>query len=181
VNRPHDIVGERLVLRLVSPEALAATVEADLAAVARLVGLTLPPDWAEVAPLAKRRLAQIETDAEYLPWSIRAIALRETGDVVGYANFHDRLGAEYLKAHAPSAVELGYEIFAAHRLKGYGGETVRMLIKWASERGADGFVFSISPGNAASLKLVARLGAVKVGSHIDEEDGPEDVYLLKSG
>jgi hypothetical protein len=54
-----------------------------------------------------------------------------------------------------------------------------MLIDWAKPRGADAFVFSVSPRNIASRALIARRGAVTVGSHIDEEDGLEDIYLLK--
>lgn len=174
----EDIIGDRLILRHVPPAALAATIAGDLAAVSRLTGLEVPPDWAELAPLAARRLRQIEQDPSYLPWSIRAITLRSETKAVGYANFHEPPGPEGLRVYSPKAVELGYQIFAHHRRRGFGSETVRMLMRWAKERGADGFVFSISPGNTASLALVARLGAVKVGSHIDEEDGPEDVYLL---
>jgi len=173
-----DIIGERLFLRHVPPEALTATVAGNLGEVSRLIGLSVPSEWTEVAPLALRRIKQIEDDPAYLPWSIRAMALNGATEVVGYANFHERPGSQFLQSYSPSAVELGYTIIASHRRRGYGGEAVRILMRWARERGADGFVFSISPGNAASLALVARLGAVKVGSHIDEEDGPEDVYLL---
>ncbi len=39
------------------------------------------------------------------------------------------------------------------------------------------FVASISPDNAASQALIARLGFTQVGQVLDDEDGPEDVYL----
>lgn len=175
----EDITGERLILRHVPPLGLAATIAGDMAEVSRLIGLDVPAEWSELVPLARRRIAQIETDPSYLPWSIRAVALRDTQEVVGYANFHEAPGPEYLRHHASMAVELGYTIFVGHRRRGYGGEAVRLLIRWAKARGADGFVFSVSPGNVPSLALVTRLGAVKVGAHIDEEDGPEDEYLLK--
>jgi RimJ/RimL family protein N-acetyltransferase len=174
-----DILSNRLILRLISAAALRATVEGDVAAVARLTGLGVPAGWREIAPLAKRRLLQLELDPDYLPWSIRAIAVRETKDVVGYGNFHAAPGAEDLKAYAPRAVELGYTVLGAYRRQGFGSEAVRMLIDWAKARGADAFVFSVSPRNIASRALIARLGAVKVGSHIDEEDGLEDIYLVK--
>jgi RimJ/RimL family protein N-acetyltransferase len=180
MRRLADIVGGRLILRLMSPEALRATAECDVDAVSKLTGLKIPPDWSEVAPLAERRLKQIDADPRYLPWSIRAIVLRDTEDVAGYINFHAPAGSQDLKPHGPGAVELGYTVIARHRRRGIASEAVRMVIAWAKERGADAFVFSISPVNIASLALARRLGAVKVGSHVDEEDGPEDVYLLKS-
>jgi ribosomal-protein-alanine N-acetyltransferase len=180
VSAYDDIVGGRLMLRLIPPAALQKTVEGDIAAVAQLTGLSISQEWTEVAPLAKRRLSQLEADPDYLPWSIRALALRDTRHVVGYVNFHAAPGSDEIAHYAPKAVELGYTVNAPHRRRGYGGEAVRLLIAWARTRGADAFVFSISPHNRASLALVARLGAVKVGSHIDEEDGPEDEYLLKT-
>ena len=38
------------------------------------------------------------------------------------------------------------------------------------------FVVSISPDNLPSLGLAAKLGFRKIGSHIDELDGPEDIF-----
>jgi [ribosomal protein S5]-alanine N-acetyltransferase len=179
VSMHDDITGGRLILRLISKTALSATADRNLDAVARLTGLVMPERWSDVAPLAQRRMAQIEADPAYLPWSVRAIALRETKSVVGYVNFHAAPGSDGLKSYAPKAVELGYTVIAEHRRRGYGGEAVRMLIDWAVNRGADGFVFSISLDNTASLALAVRLGAMKVGAQIDDEDGPEDVYLLR--
>jgi hypothetical protein len=51
-------------------------------------------------------------------------------------------------------------------------------MEWARERGAHNFIFSIALGNAASRGLALKLGARKIGVQIDEEDGPEDVFLL---
>jgi RimJ/RimL family protein N-acetyltransferase len=176
----NDIVGGRLTLRLLPRAALEATVEGDIAAVAYLTGVEASRTWSEeVAHLAKRRISQIEKDPNYMPWGIRAIVLRESNNAVGYVNFHAAPGSDELKRYSQNAVELGYTVFGGYRRRGYGGEAVGTMIAWARQQGADAFVFSVSPGNAASLALVARLGAVKVGAHIDEEDGPEDEYLLK--
>jgi RimJ/RimL family protein N-acetyltransferase len=41
------------------------------------------------------------------------------------------------------------------------------------------FVVSIRPDNAASLSLAAQLGFVKIGHHIDEVDGWEDIFELR--
>jgi RimJ/RimL family protein N-acetyltransferase len=175
----EDILTDRLVLRLLSPEALAATEAARIDDAQRLLGLTLPSDWSDVASVARRRLAQLPECPDYLPWSIRAIALKGTNEVVGYVNFHN-VPQFHEMAGREACAEFGYTIFEPYRRQGYIEETVRVLIAWARERGAHHFIFSIAPDNAASQGLAKKLGAHRIGVHIDEEDGPEDVLLLES-
>jgi RimJ/RimL family protein N-acetyltransferase len=122
-------------------------------------------------------LKQLPDCPDYLPWSIRAIALRHTNEAVGYVNFHE-LPQWHELAQRAACAEFGYTVFAGHRRKGYAEETVRALMRWARENGARHFIFSIAPGNAASRGLALKLGARKIGVQIDEEDGPEDVFLL---
>jgi RimJ/RimL family protein N-acetyltransferase len=172
-----DILTRRLVLRLLPPEALQASEAMRIDDAARLLGLVLPADWSDVASVARRRLKQLPDCPRYLPWSIRAIAPRGIKEAVGYANFHD-LPQWHEMAQREACAEFGYTIFARHRRKGYAEETVRALMEWARERGAHNFIFSIAPGNAASRGLALKLGARKIGVQIDEEDGPEDVFLL---
>ena len=38
------------------------------------------------------------------------------------------------------------------------------------------FIVSISPLNAPSLGLAAKFGFRRIGSHLDEVDGPEDIF-----
>lgn len=173
----HDIVTRRLALRLLSQEALQATEAGRIEEAARLLDLELSPDWDEVAPLARRRLAQLSESPDYRPWSIRAIALRATGEAVGYVNFHDMPGPHEM-ARKDACAEFGYTIFEAHRRQGYVEEAVRALMAWARERGARHFIFSVAPDNQASQGFARKLGARKIGVQIDEEDGPEDVFLL---
>jgi RimJ/RimL family protein N-acetyltransferase len=173
----EDIQTERLVLRRLSPEALAATEAMRIDEAQRLLGLTLSADWSDVASVARRRLAQLPDCPDYLPWSIRAIALKGTNETVGYVNFHD-VPQWHEMARRKASVEFGYTIFEPYRRRGYIEETVRAMIAWARERGAHHFIFSIAPDNAASRNLAKKLGAHKIGVQIDEEDGPEDVLLL---
>jgi [ribosomal protein S5]-alanine N-acetyltransferase len=172
-----DIVTERLILRLLLPEALAATEAGRTDDAARLLDLDLPADWGAVGSLADRRLKQLPECPHYLPWSIRAIALRDTHAAVGYVNFHD-VPQWHELAQREACAEFGYTIFEPYRRQGYVEETVRALMHWARERGARHFIFSIAPDNAASQGLAAKLGARKIGMQVDEEDGPEDVFLL---
>jgi ribosomal-protein-alanine N-acetyltransferase len=172
-----DIVTRRLALRLLSPEALEATAAGRINDAARLLGLELRADWFDVASLADLRLRQLPECPDYLPWSIRAITLRDTHEAVGYVNFHN-LPQWHEMAQRDACAEFGYTIFAAHRRQGYAEETVRALVAWARERGARNFIFSVAPHNAASQGLAAKLGAQKIGMQVDEEDGPEEVFLL---
>lgn len=172
-----DIPTERLVLRLLSPEALEATEAGRIDEAARLLDLALPSEWHDVAALARRRLEQLPDCPLYLPWSIRAIALRATRQAVGYVNFHD-LPQWHEMAQREACAEFGYEIFEPYRRQGYAEETVRALMSWARRRGAQHFIFSVAPDNAASQGLARKLGARKIGLQIDEEDGPEEVLLL---
>jgi ribosomal-protein-alanine N-acetyltransferase len=172
-----DILTGRLMLRLLSPDALIATEAVHIDEAARLLELKLPADWDDVASVARRRLAQLPECPQYLPWSVRAVALRDTHEAIGYVNFHD-LPQWHEMAQQEACAEFGYTIFESHRRQGYAEETVRALMDWARLRGARHFIFSIAPDNAASQGLAKKLGARKIGLQIDEEDGPEEVLLL---
>jgi RimJ/RimL family protein N-acetyltransferase len=99
--------------------------------------------------------------------------------MIGHIGFHDSPGADYLSEWSPGGAEFGFTIFASHRRKGYAREASLALIDWARKaHGVTSFVVTISPGNVASQKLATELGFVRVGSHIDEIDGAEDVLVL---
>jgi RimJ/RimL family protein N-acetyltransferase len=176
----RDIVSKRLILRLLTRHALAATAAGDLDPVSRGLGVTMPPEWRQVAPLAAMRLEQLHTDPAYLAWSIRAILLRETHEVAGYVNFRGRPGRHDF-TRTPDTVEFGYTIFPPFRRRGIAREAVAALIAWARPQQVRAGVFSIAPHNAASVAIAQFFGARKVGQQIDERDGPEDVYLAEFG
>ena len=99
--------------------------------------------------------------------------------MIGHIGFHTSAGAQYLEQWSPGGVEFGFTIFPPHRRKGYAREASLALMRWA--RGVydvTSFVVTISPGNGPSLALAADLGFVRVGAHVDEVDGPEDVLVL---
>ncbi len=98
--------------------------------------------------------------------------------MVGYIGFHTSPAPEYLKEISPAGVEFGYTVFPLFRRQGIALEASRGLMGWASEHGVSAFVVSVSPQNVASLALTSKMGFRKVGSHVDEEDGPEDIFEL---
>ncbi|MFO1089110.1 MAG: GNAT family N-acetyltransferase [Hyphomicrobiales bacterium] len=170
-ERDDDIRSPRLLLRLMGRDVLRATVESNLDRVESLLGLHVPEEWLALQWLAAMRLEQERRDPAFRSWSIRAVALAETLEMVGYLN-----------CHAPphdGSIELGYEIFPGFRRKGFAEEAVRTFLNHTTAPGGIAVVrLSIRPDNEASQAMARKLGARKVGTHIDEVDGLEDIYLL---
>ncbi|MGH6855822.1 MAG: GNAT family N-acetyltransferase [Aestuariivirga sp.] len=173
-----DIQTARLNLRLVPLTGLAATAANDRATSRRIIGEKLPESWFEEAWVSELRLKQWTGNPAYGPWSIRAIGLRESGEIVGNINCHHVPMEFQLDGEACLAVEMGYTIFEPWRRRGLALEAIKGFTAWAATQGLEAFILSIAPGNAASLGLALKLGAKKIGSQIDEHNGPEDVYFV---
>ncbi len=170
---------DRLDLIAMTPAFLRASVEGDLVEAERQIQLSLPKNWPDIRAVLKLRLKQLESNPDLQPWLLRAIGLRNEREMIGHIGFHDQPGADYLREWSPGGVEYGFSIFPAHRRKGYAREASLALMQWAHDlHGVTGFVVTISPSNVASHALVADLGFVRVGSHMDEVDGVEDVLVL---
>jgi len=166
----------RLVLRTLPPAALAALVANDRAEASRLAGCDLGDFPDEGRAIAGVRLKDLADDPAYLPWSLRAIALKPSLAFVGHFNFHGKPGADCLEELAPGAVELGYFVMPARRRQGFAEEAALAMMDWASRiHGVRRFVVSISPENAPSVAMARKLGFARIGSHIDEQDGYEDI------
>jgi ribosomal-protein-alanine N-acetyltransferase len=176
------ITSERLHLRLLTPAFLRASLAGDIAQAERMLGAPLPADWPDCQDLLSLRLKQIEDDSAYEPWSLRAIVQRHAPVMVGHIGFHTAPGAEYLRSLSPGAVEFGFTIFPAFRRQGFAREASLAMIQWAREvHGVQEFILSIRPDNMASQALAAGLGFQRIGSHIDEVDGLEDILELAFG
>jgi [ribosomal protein S5]-alanine N-acetyltransferase len=169
---------DRLALVPMTPRFLRASLDGDLEAAGREIGLSVPPAWPDVPEILLLRLWQLEADPDLQPWLLRAIGLRSTGEMVGHIGFHEAPGAKYLDAWCPGGLEFGFTVFPAHRRKGYAREASLALMTWARQNSiVAGFVLSIAPGNLPSRSLAQSLGFRRVGTHLDEVDGPEDVFV----
>ncbi len=167
----------RLDLVPFTPEFLRASLAGDRSEAERLLGSALPSLWPDSAGTLRLRLRQLEADPALQPWLLRGMVLRATNRVIGRIGFHDRPGAESLRELSPGGVELGYTVDPEYRRQGFATEAAGALMQWArSEHGITRFVVSISQENAPSLGLAAKFGFRKIGSHVDEEDGPEDIF-----
>src|SRR5437870_2139471 len=115
----EDVETPRLLLRHIAPAAVRAGLSGDLRAVELSLGAIVPPDLLREPNVLRYAEARLAEDIEYLPWSARAILLKESMRMVGHVRFHSRPDAEYLHPFARQAVEYGYAVFAGHRRRGY--------------------------------------------------------------
>lgn len=174
------IVTPRLTLVSLAPAFLAASLARDRAQAERLVGLRVPDEWFDEHPLIALRLDDLRADPGWRPWLLRAVGLTAAGEMIGHTGFHTPPGATYLEAYAPGGIELGYTIFPAHRRRGYAGEAAAAMLAWAAGQGVPRFALSIGADNEASLRIARRHGFVWVGSRVDDEDGPEEVFVREA-
>jgi RimJ/RimL family protein N-acetyltransferase len=174
------IKSQRLDLVSMTPAFLHASLNNNLQEAQRELNLTLPIDWpGENARLLTLRLKQLDDEPDLQPWLVRAMVLRASGAMVGCIGFHTAPGPDYLAPYSTGAVEFGFRVFPPFRRQGYAREASLALMDWAHQNhGIDRFVLTISPDNLASQALAGGLGFKRIGSHIDEIDGPEDMLEL---
>jgi RimJ/RimL family protein N-acetyltransferase len=103
---------------------------------------------------------------------------RDTREFVGSIGFHGKPGSNALGA--PDAVELGHSVQPEFRRRGFAEEAIRAVIAWARARSIFRFLVSIGPTNDASLALAAKLRFTEVTRVVDDEDGPEIVFELRT-
>ena len=178
----ETILTARLDLVPFTPAFLRAVLERDLAAAERITGYPVPDDLLESGDVLSLRLRQLETEPALQPWLLRGMALRESRVMIGHIGFHTAPAPEYLRPYAADAVEFGFTVYPPFRRRGFAREASMALMQWAQDaHGVTGFVLCIRPDNIASQALAAQLGFVRIGSHLDEVDGHEDVLERRLG
>jgi [ribosomal protein S5]-alanine N-acetyltransferase len=170
------ILTARLALAPLTIPFFEASLARDRARAAALLGAAVPDDWFDDDGIMGVRLGDLRGDPSLLPWLMRAMVRRDDGVMVGHCGFHGRPGAAYLEPYAPGGAEMGYTVFPAYRRQSYATEAVAGLMGWAAAQGVPAFVLSIAPANVPSQAIARRLGFVKVGSHMDPEDGLEEIF-----
>jgi RimJ/RimL family protein N-acetyltransferase len=165
---PDVIVGPRLDLVLVTVEQLLSR---DGTTVPVPLGYPDPDDVLspEDSPLGFR-IPMVRADPSVNPWLIRLAVLRETGEIVGLVNFHDRPDAD-------GVVEIGYSVVPRFRRRGYAREMAEVM--WAAAAAHPAvrrLRASVAPDNVASRAIIEGAGFVQVGEQIDPEDGLELVF-----
>jgi [ribosomal protein S5]-alanine N-acetyltransferase len=173
-----DIETDRLVLRLVPLAALASTAAEMVEVTQGILGEKLPKQWFDESWVYKTRYDQWLADPTFALWSIRAIALKNSGQIVGNMNCHHKPMPFVLAGKTYLAVEMGYTIFSQWQRQGIAYEAINGFISWAKSENLQSIILSIQPSNTASIALAGKLGAFQIGSQIDERDGREDIYLF---
>jgi len=161
-----------------TPEFIEAVLDDRREEAAAELGIELPDEFPSEGErgFLGLRLRQMRDDEQFLTWCPNAVVLN--GRMIGHAGYHGPPGQN--SAQNPDAVEYGYKIFPAWRGRGYATEAAMTLMDLAEERaGIRQFVLSVSPENDPSLAIVRKLGFVKTGEHMDEEDGLEHVFELQ--
>ena len=154
------------------PETLAALADGDLATanLASPVLLTpvfVGPDWRRTW---RYRAVQVVDDPSSAAWVTGAIWDDEAAVAVGRAGFHGPPDDDGM-------VEVGYAVDPDFRRRGYALAALTAMLKRAAADPAVTVVrASVSPGNVASLGLIAQFGFVQVGDQWDDDDGLELVY-----
>ena len=164
------ILSPRMALIPMTPSFLRASLSGQIDEAERELGAALPGDWPnEALDVLGLRLQQLDADPTLQPWLLRAIVLHATQVMIGHIGFHEAPGAD-------RGGEFGFTVFPDYRRQGYAHEASLALMHWARESmGLTKFTLSISPENAPSQALAARLGFIRIGSQMDEIDGLEDV------
>lgn len=119
------------------------------------------------------RIPQVAKDPSVNPWLIRLAVRREPAPViVGLGNFHDRPDENGM-------VEIGYSVLPRHRGQGFATEIAMTMWAFAATH-PDVRVLraTVSPDNAASLRIIESAGFVEVGEQDDPEDGLEMIFEL---
>ena len=156
-----------------TPRVMRASIEGRRREAEALVGAFLPESWPEedASRRISIRLDQMERSPEAAEWLLRLMVDVGMSTVVGYINFHG--------PPADGRAELGYTVFPSYRRLGYASEAALAMMRWANAtHEVSTFVVSISPDNAPSLGLAAKLGFGRVGTQIDDVDGEEWVFEL---
>lgn len=144
---------------------------------AALLAIELPdafPREGERRFLALRR-RQMREDERFETWCPSIVVL--DGRMIGHAGYHGPPGVN--SKQDPDAVEFGYAIYPEWRGRGFATQAAVMLMDLAEERaGIRHFVLAVSPENEPSLAIIRKLGFVRTGEQMDEEDGLEHIFEL---
>jgi len=99
---------------------------------------------------ADRFLDEMTTAPEWRPGHWFQVAVERDGELIGDVAFWPD--------HDGGTVEIGYSLHPDAQGRGYASEAVAALVRALRDRGADAVVAGCDPDNAASIRLLERLG-----------------------
>jgi len=128
------------------------------------IEVTFPAEWpGDALVFFPTLLALYRRAPEDIPWGGTVIEPDE-GVAVGQIGFK----------HAPEhgAVEIGYNISASHRNRGYATEIVEALTTWAlAQPSVNRVTAECQADNEGSIGVLEKTGFQRSGEYVDEEEG----------
>jgi len=120
------------------------------------------------------RLPQALKDPSTNKWFVRLVVERATREVIGSISFHEPPDPD-------GTLEVGLGIVAERRRQGFAREALLAMWTWAVDHPEVVTLrYSVGVTNDASLALIRSLGFTRVGSQMDDIDGPEEIFEMTS-
>jgi RimJ/RimL family protein N-acetyltransferase len=113
-------------------------------------------------PTVEDIAAQIRAERAANEPGILAVERKATGDVIGYC------GVVFHGNGSPDEPELAYELLEAARGFGYATEAAQAVVAWATEAGYCRLWATVRDWNAASRRVLERLGFRETG-HVEPD------------
>ena len=162
------ILTERLELVAADPR-LARTLASDRAAMGRLIGAHVPPEWPpELMAHALEFLAQAtERDPDAVGWWAWLIVLPADRVLIGSVGFKGPPDGD-------GRVDIGYSVLDAWQGRGYASEAVAALVDWAfAEPRVTHIIGETFPHLAASVRVLEKSGFRYLGIGVGDKGEPE--------
>lgn len=100
---------------------------------------------------------------QHLGFGFLAVEERETGRFIGEAGFHDM--RREITPSLEGTLEAGWGLMPSAHGRGYASEAMQALVDWADKTfPGRRMTCIISPGNAASERVAAKLGFTRAGA-----------------
>ena len=154
---------------------MRALVERDLPAAEAEIGAIVPDDLPDqLDNFLQFRIADLSIDPAAQPWLGRAIVLTEadgTRRIIGSCGFHS-------PPEADGRVEVGYRVEPPTVARASPPRSSGRCSTGHTAQGVDRFRASVSPGNVASLAIIAQFGFRRSGSRSMTSTAKELVFEL---
>jgi [ribosomal protein S5]-alanine N-acetyltransferase len=153
------ILTPRLALRA-GTRAIYQTAPDDRAALAALLGVTVPENWPvehyDGDPLVWS-LKQLDQNPASEPWLLRYFIERESRTLVGFGGGGGGGGVQ------DRTWTIGYSVLPQFRRRGYASEAVAALVEAAFADGIERVIAETYPELVASIGVLAKNGFVHIG------------------
>jgi len=173
----RELFTKRLRLSPIDLPLVEAVMAGDRAGVERLCGASFPKAWPGRALIERAFTASLDAirrDPEGRLWGDHLLLLRHEPRVVGSVVFHGAPDDE-------GVVEVAYGVEDESQGKGFATEGVSACVAWAlAQPGVRAVRATTLPWHTPSLRVIAKIGMVKVGMRDSELLGEMIVFETRT-